>query len=85
MKGIKTKILDEKLALPFMVDPDQLKENCLVVTGVPLIITDGDHELYKPYFGAAGKVMADAGFTFWFPKGVARRLLDAKVARKSNS
>lgn len=74
--------VDQKLELPFMVCPDELKKHAIVVTGVGLTITDSAHELYAPYLGKSGRLLADAGFTFYFEKGTAQSLIDAGVATR---
>ena len=68
------------LRLPFMVDPDQLKKHTYVQDHVWVIITDPSHDLYKPYLGKSGKLLAGARFRFCFEKDIANHLIQNNVA-----
>lgn len=71
-----------KIKLQFMVDPDELKELAYVENPIKIRVIDSDSIFLTGILGESGRKLVKAGISFYFEEGLARKLINKKIAEE---
>lgn len=73
----------KRVRLQFMIDPEHLRERCMVFDPVRVVIVDPEAIFLTGILGESGRKMVKAGLAFYFTRRLANRLIESGIAQSS--
>lgn len=74
--------IDDKIALDFMIVPEELQKHCYVPNPVRIKIIDPEAIFLTGILGESGRKMVQRGLEFYFTKSLAYKLIEKKIAEE---